>query len=168
MKKKISAGLSRRCQREEWRYLILGQACFHLGMLEDALVFLQSGKRVVVVALRRERTTLNDDSFFSHNSSSESEIVRHLLGNIEFLLRRKTIVVAALDVSCYSESERNFSKFINGRRDTPQGFIGECYMLREKSYRATGRVIDSIVDCNRTLALYPTCIEAFNHMGLPI
>jgi hypothetical protein len=92
-------------------------------MLEDALVFLQSGKRVVLASLRRERTTLNDDSFFSHNSSLESEIIRHFLGNIKFLLRRKIVVVAALDVSCYSESERNFSKFLDGRRGTPQGFI---------------------------------------------
>ena len=76
--------------------------------------------------------------------------------------------MAALDVSCYSESEMNFSKFLEGRRGTPQGFIEECYMLREKTYRAIGRVIDSIVDCNRTLALYPTCIEAFNHTSLPI
>jgi hypothetical protein len=109
--------------------LILGQACFHLGMLEDALVFLQSGKRVVVVALRRESTTLNDDSFCSHNSCSESEIARHLLGNINFSWKIKIVVVAALDVSCYSESERNFSKFLDGRRGTPQGFIEECYML---------------------------------------
>jgi hypothetical protein len=109
--------------------LIFGQACFHLGMLEDALVFLQSGKRVVVVALRRESTTLNDDRFCSHNSCSESEIVRHLLGNINFLWKIKIVVVAALDVSCYSESERNFSKFLDGRRGTPQGFIEECYML---------------------------------------
>jgi hypothetical protein len=137
-------------------------------MLEDALAFLQSGKRVVAAALRRERTTLNDDTFFSNNSFSESEIVRHLLGNIKFLLRRKIVVVAALDVSCYSESERNFLKFLDGRSGTPQGFIEKFYILLEKTYRAIGRVTDSIFDCNRTLALYPTCIEAFKHTGLPI
>jgi hypothetical protein len=71
LKKKFSAGLSRRCEWEEWRYLILGQACCHLGMLEDALVLLQSGKKAAAAALRRESTTLNDDSFCSENSASE-------------------------------------------------------------------------------------------------
>lgn len=33
-------------------------------------------------------------------------------------------------------------------------------MLRATAYQAAGRVTDSIADCNRTLALDPTCIEA--------
>jgi hypothetical protein len=83
-----------------------------------------------------------------------------LLGNIKFLLRRKTALVAALDAGHYSESARHFSKILDGRRGTPQGFIAECYMLRATAYQAAGRVTDSITDCNRTLALDRTCIEA--------
>lgn len=99
--------------------MILGQACCHLGMMEDALVLLQSGKRAAAAAIRRESMTLNDDSFCSENSSSELEIVSHLLGNIKFLLRRKTAAMAALDAGLYSESARHFSKIIDGRRGTP-------------------------------------------------
>lgn len=160
LKTKLLAGLSRRCEREEWRYLVLGQACCHLGMMEDALVLLQSGKRVASAAFRRESTCRNDDSFCAENSASESEIVSHLLGNIKFLLRRKAAAVAALDAGLYSESARHFSKIIDGRRGTPQGFIAECYMLRATAYQSAGRVTDSIADCNRTLALDPSCIEA--------
>lgn len=160
LKKKLLAGLSRRCEREEWRFLVLGQACCHLGMMEDALVLLQSGKRVASAAFRRESTSRNDDSFCSENSASESEIVSHLLGNIKLLLRRKAAAAAALDAGLYSESVRHFTKILDGRRGTPQGFISECYMLRATAYQAAGRVTDSIADCNRTLALDPVCIEA--------
>jgi tetratricopeptide (TPR) repeat protein len=126
---------------------------------------LQSGKRVASAAFRRESTSRNDDSFCSENSASESEIVSHLLGNIKFLLRRKAAAVAALDAGLYSESARHFSKILDGRRGTPQGFISECYMLRATAYQAAGRVTDSIADCNRTLALDPTCIEALTTRG---
>eukprot|EP01018_Ginkgo_biloba_P027414 Gb_38343 [translate_table: standard] len=160
LKKKLLAGLSRRCEREEWRYLVLGQACCHLGMMEDAMILLQSGKRVASAAFRRESICWNDDSFCSENSASESEIVSHLLGNIKFLLRRRAAAVAALDAGLYSESVRHFSKILDGRRGTPQGFIAECYMFRATAYQAGGRITDAIADCNRTLALNPTCIEA--------
>ncbi|GLJ09066.1 hypothetical protein SUGI_0101100 [Cryptomeria japonica] len=160
LKKKLLAGLSKRCEREEWRYLVLGQACCHLGLMEDALLLLQSGKRVASAAFRRESICRSDDSFCSENSATDAEVVSHLLGNIKLLLRRKVAAMAALDAGLYLESARHFSKILDGRRGTPQGFIAECYMLRATAYQADGRVTDSIADCNRTLALDPTCMEA--------
>eukprot|EP01018_Ginkgo_biloba_P015442 Gb_13961 [translate_table: standard] len=161
LKKLLLTGLSKRCEREEWRYLVLGQACCHLGMMEDAMILLQSSKRAASAAFRQKSRCRNDDSFSSENwTSSESEIVSHLLGNIKLLLRRRAAAMAALDAGLYSESARHFSKILDGKRGTPQGFIAECYMYRAAAHHASGRVADAIADCNRTLALDPTCIEA--------
>ncbi|KAH9306654.1 hypothetical protein KI387_011058, partial [Taxus chinensis] len=131
LRKKLLAGLSKRREREEWRYLVLGQACCHLGLMEDALLLLQSGKRVSYAALRRESICRSEDSFCSENSSSDSEVVSHLLGNIK--------------ASSEEESDR-YGCF-------------RCRSLL-RVYQADGRVTDSIADCNRTLALDPMCMEA--------
>ncbi|GFZ13789.1 tetratricopeptide repeat (TPR)-like superfamily protein [Actinidia rufa] len=141
LKKKVMAGLCKNCDKEgQWRYLVLGQACCHLGLMEDAMLLLQTGKRLATAAFRRE-------SICCH---------------IKLLLRRKTAAIAALDAGLYSEAIRHFSKIVDGRRGAPQAFLAECYMYRASAYRSTGRITESIADCNRTLALDPTSIEALN------
>uniref|UniRef100_R7W5J8 Uncharacterized protein n=1 Tax=Aegilops tauschii TaxID=37682 RepID=R7W5J8_AEGTA len=55
IKRRVVAGLSRSSEAEtQWRYLVLGQACFHLGLMEDAVVLLQTGRRLATAAFRRE------------------------------------------------------------------------------------------------------------------
>ncbi|XP_050377431.1 uncharacterized protein LOC126794705 isoform X2 [Argentina anserina] len=182
LKKKVMAGLCKNCDKEgQWRYLVLGQACCHLGLMEDAMALLQTGKRLAAAAFRRESTSLSDDSFsfpnfFSRTSSSstnnapstpprtltETETVTHLLSHIKQLLRRRTAALAALEVGAYAESIRHFSKILDGRRGAPQGFLAECYMQRASAYQATGRIAEAIADCNRTLALDPSCIQALD------
>ncbi|KAL6179620.1 hypothetical protein ACLB2K_051133 [Fragaria x ananassa] len=180
LKKKVMAGLCKNGDKEgQWRYLVLGQACCHLGLMEDAMALLQTGKRLAAAAFRRESTSLSDDSFsfpnfFNNTSSSnnapstpprtitETETVTHLLSHIKQLLRRRTAALAALEVGAYSESIRHFSKILDGRRGAPQGFLAECYMQRASAYRATGRIAEAIADCNRTLALDPSCIQALD------
>ncbi|KAL5677157.1 hypothetical protein ACJX0J_013288, partial [Zea mays] len=51
-------------------YLVLGQAWFHLGLIEDAMVLLQTGRRLASVAFRRESVCWSDDSFSSSSSSA--------------------------------------------------------------------------------------------------
>jgi len=51
----------------QWRYLVLGQACFHLGLMEDAVVLLQTGRRLATAAFRRESVCLSEDSFSPSN-----------------------------------------------------------------------------------------------------
>ncbi|KAK9282126.1 hypothetical protein L1049_005038 [Liquidambar formosana] len=64
LKKKVMAGLSKHCDKEgQWRYLVLGQACCHLGLMEDAMALLQTGKRLATAAFRRESICWSDDSF---------------------------------------------------------------------------------------------------------
>ncbi|KAF8394644.1 hypothetical protein HHK36_020860 [Tetracentron sinense] len=175
LKKKVMAGLWKNCEKEgQWRYLVLGQACCHLGLMEDSMVLLQTGKRLATAAFRRESVCWSEDSFsFSNvaicsdiNNSNppptESESVTQLLGHIKLLLRRKTSALAALDAGLYSEAIRHFSKILEGRRGTPQGFLAECYVHRASAYRSAGRIAESIADCNRTLALEPTCIQALS------
>lgn len=182
LKKKVMAGLCKNCDKEgQWRYMVLGQACCHLGLMEDAMALLQTGKRLAAAAFRRESTCLSDDSFAFPNffndtwSSStnnapstpprtltETETVTHLLSHIKQLLRRRTAALAALEVGAYAESIRHFSKILDGRRGAPQGFLAECYMQRASAYRATGRIAEAIADCNRTLALDPSCIQALD------
>nr|DAD38222.1 TPA_asm: hypothetical protein HUJ06_008863 [Nelumbo nucifera] len=155
------------------RYLVLGRACCHLGLMEDAMVLLQTGKRLASAAFRRQSVSWSDDSFSISNVAScgscnapatlpptESESVTQLVSHIKLLLRRRTAALAALDAGLYSEAIRHFSKILDGRRGTPQGFLAECYMHRAAAYRAAGRIAEAIADCNRTLALDPTCIPA--------
>lgn len=154
------------------RYLVLGQACCHLGLMEDAIVLLQTGKRLATDAFRRESICWSEDSFsFAKYPISgknccttlpitESETISQLLSHIKLLLRRKTAAIAALDAGLYSEAIRHFSKIVDGRRGAPQGFMAECYMYRASAYRSSGRIAEAIADCNRTLALDPSCIGA--------
>lgn len=92
--------------------------------------------------------------------SSESETISQLLSHIKLLLRRKTAAIAAHDAGLYSEAIRHFTKIVDGRRGAPQGFMAGCYMHRASAYRSSGRIAEAIADCNRTLALDPSCIDA--------
>lgn len=140
------------------------------------MVLLQTGKRLASAAFRRESVCWSDDSFsfsiaavsneINPNSGpsmpifSEAESVTHLLANIKLLLRRRTAALAALDAGLHSEAIRHFSKIVENRRGTPQGFLAECYIHRAAAYRAAGRIAEAIADCNRTLALDPSSIPA--------
>ncbi|GAB4830561.1 hypothetical protein Ancab_020326 [Ancistrocladus abbreviatus] len=183
LKKKVMAGLCKNCEKEgQWRYLVLGQACCHLGLMEDAMVLLQTGKRLSTDAFRRKSVSWSEDSFSSAHiplpiigdsattttnhhlpqqpPPTESETVTHILAQIKLLLRRRTAALAALDAGLYTEAIRHFTKIVDGRRPAPQGFLAECYMHRSTAYRAAGRIAESIADCNRTLALDPSFIQA--------
>ncbi|KAF7804911.1 DnaJ heat shock n-terminal domain-containing protein [Senna tora] len=168
LKKKVMAGLCKNGDKEgQWRYLVLGQACCHLGLMEDAMVLLQTGKRLASAAFRRESVCWSDDSFSLPNipfagDTTNAETVTQLLSHIKLLLRRRTAAIAALDAGLYSEAIRHFSKIVDGRRGAPQGFLAECYMHRASAYRSAGRIAEAIADCNRTLALDPTCIQALD------
>ncbi|XP_071718799.1 uncharacterized protein [Rutidosis leptorrhynchoides] len=175
LKKKVRAGLRKNCDKEgQWRYLVLGQACCHLGLMEDAMALLQTGKRLASEAFRRESICWSDDSFsfsseiFTDGNQpqtpprTESESIGHLLGHIKLLVRRKTAAIAALEAGLYSEAIRHFSKIVDGRRGAPQGFLAECYMHRATAYQSSGRIAEAIADCNRTLALDPSSIEALS------
>lgn len=161
----------------KFRYMILGQACCHLGLMEDAMALLQTGKRLATAAFRRQSVCWSEDSFSisattgtsattptspPRNDPTDSETVNQLLAHIKLLLRRKTAALAALDAGLYSEAIRHFTKIVDGRRGAPQGFLAECYMNRASAYRSAGRIAESIADCNRTLALDPTCIQALD------
>ncbi|KAG2697612.1 hypothetical protein I3760_07G114800 [Carya illinoinensis] len=178
LKKKVMAGLYKNCDKDgQWRYLVLGQACCHLGLMEDAMALLQTGKRLATAAFRQESICWSDDSFSVSSTVTIStttppttpprdptdlESVNQLISHIKLLLRRKTAALAALDAGLYSEAIRHFSKIVDGRRGAPQGFLAECYMHRASAYRSAGRIAESIADCNRTLALDPTCIQALD------
>lgn len=142
--------------------------------MEDAMALLQTGKRLASAAFRRQSISWSDDSFslsadtFTNNNEpqtpprTESENICHLLSHIKLLVRRKTAAIAALEAGLYTESIRHFTKIVDGRRGAPQGFLAECYMNRAFAYQSSGRIAEAIADCNRTLALDPSCIEALN------
>ncbi|XP_074354222.1 uncharacterized protein LOC141693115 [Apium graveolens] len=179
LKKKVLAKLGKKGECEgQWRYLVLGQACCHLGLVEDALVLLQTAKRLASEACRRESICWSDDSFsFStfplsgeilvnnHPQSppkTEYETISHLLCHIKFLLGRKTSAIAALNAGLNAEAIRHFTKIVESRRGAPQGFLAECYTYRASAYRCAGRIAESLADCNRALALDPSCIDALS------
>lgn len=150
--------------REQWRFTVLGVACCHLGMMEDAMILLSCSKRAASAAHRKLSSKFNEDFFFPDGTQSTGDVglVNQLLGNIKTLVRRRTAALAALDAGLYTEAARHFSKIIDGRRGTPQGFIAECYMHRAVAYQSTSKIIDALVDCNRSIALNPLCAEALS------
>ncbi|KAJ9547504.1 hypothetical protein OSB04_020047 [Centaurea solstitialis] len=136
LKKKVRAGLGKNSDKDaQWRYLVLGQACCHLGLMEDAMALLQTGKRLASAAFRRESICWSDDSFsfsaeiFTDGNQpqtpprTESESIGHLLGHIKLLVRRKTAAIAALEAGLYTEAIRHFSKIVDGRREPPRGSL---------------------------------------------
>ncbi|XP_076958915.1 uncharacterized protein LOC143634814 [Bidens hawaiensis] len=171
LKKKVRNGIRRSCEKEgQWRYLVLGQACCHLGLMEDAMALLQTGKRLASAAFRRESICWTDDSFsFSTDDNqpqtpprTELESICHLLSHIKLLVRRKTAALAALEAGLHTEAIRHFTKIVDGRRAAPQGFLAECYMHRAAAYQSSGRIAEAIADCNRALALDPSSIVALS------
>ncbi|KAH7437196.1 hypothetical protein KP509_05G060400 [Ceratopteris richardii] len=150
-----------------WRYLILGQACCHLGMMEDAMLLLQNGKRTASAASRRFSNGMRDDEFGSDigvdaMQAAEFDLVNHMLANIKLLLRRRGAAEAALEAGLYTESVRHFTMIIDNSKSTPPAFLEDCYLHRAIAYQASGRVVDAIADCNRTLALNPRCTKALS------
>ncbi|KMZ63171.1 DNAJ heat shock N-terminal domain-containing protein [Zostera marina] len=172
LRKKVLAGLKKRSRREgHWRYIVLGHACCHLGMLEDAMVLLQTGRRLAASSFRRESKDLHDDEFSDHLHSSfnipsatlnltELETTANLLSHIKLLIRRRTAAVAALEADLPSESIRHFSKILDSRRGIPSTFAALCFIGRAAANKSAGRIADSISDCNRALSLDPTSIPA--------
>ncbi|XP_047968676.1 uncharacterized protein LOC125212521 [Salvia hispanica] len=174
LKKKVISGLFKNVEESgQWRYSVLGQACCHLGLMEDALVLLQTGKRLATAAFRRRSNSLTDDIFssinhpFSGNNhepkrhpKTEFESISRLLCHTKLLIRRKTAAVAALDAGLHAEAVRHFMKILDGRRGAPQGFLAECYVHRASAFRSAGRIAEAIGDCNRALALDTSCIDA--------
>ncbi|CAN0885469.1 hypothetical protein LINGRAHAP2_LOCUS15125 [Linum grandiflorum] len=148
--------------------------------MEDAMVLLQTGKRLSTAAFRRQSISWSDDSFSLSNFTlsstgdstappptnpprtfpTESENISRLLSHIKLLLHRRAAAIAALDAGLYSEAIRHFSKIVDGRRGAPQGFLAECYMNRASAYKSCSRIAEAIADCNKTLALDPSSIQA--------
>ncbi|KAI5068051.1 hypothetical protein GOP47_0017045 [Adiantum capillus-veneris] len=151
-------------EREQWKYIVLGQACRHLGMMEDAMILLSNGKRFASAAQRKQSSRFNEDSFLldGTHAAADVEVVNDLLINIKSLLRRRTAALAALDVGLYTEAARHFSKIIDGRKGTPQGFVAECYMYRAFAHQAANKIVDALADYNRCLVLNPMCAEALS------
>ncbi|CAL9145982.1 unnamed protein product [Musa hybrid cultivar] len=170
LKRRLLAGLFKTSQGEgEWRYLVLGQACCHLGMMEDAMVLLQTSRRLASAASRRESVCWSDDSFDSAAGEdggvaafpfSESESASQLLAHVKLILRRRAAALAALDTGLPAEAVRHFSKVLDSRRGLPGSFAAGCLVGRATAYRAIGRLADGIADCNRALAVDPSFIPA--------
>lgn len=173
LKRMVMAGLCKNYHKEgHWRYLVLGQACLHLGLMEDALLLLQAGKRLDAASLRHFSTSCSDDNFpfFRLPISSENrpppppkteiENISPLITHIKQMLRRKTAALATLDAGLYSESIRHFSKILDSRRGGPQAFLTECYIYRATAYKFLNKIADSIADCNKALSLDPSSLEA--------
>uniref|UniRef100_A0ACD5YBX5 Uncharacterized protein n=1 Tax=Avena sativa TaxID=4498 RepID=A0ACD5YBX5_AVESA len=188
IKRRLVAGISRSSSDEtQWRYLVLGQACFHLGLMEDAVALLQTGRRLASAAFRRESVCWSEDSFSPSNSTanamsgpgsrrasssfgpasgmpppSEADSVSQLLAHVKLLLRRRAAAVAALDAGLPAEAVRHFSKVLDARRGgvLPHSFATACLVGRAAAFRASGRPADAIADCNRALALDPAFIPA--------
>ncbi|XP_047065287.1 uncharacterized protein LOC124673214 [Lolium rigidum] len=182
IKRRVVAGISRSSDTEtQWRYLVLGQACFHLGLMEDAVVLLQTGRRLASAAFRRESVCWSEDSFSPPSSTanvvsmpagrrassgmpppSEADSLSQLLAHVKLLLRRRAAAMAALDAGLPAEAVRHFSKVLDARRGgvLPHSFATACLVGRAASFRASGRPADAIADCNRALALDPAFIPA--------
>ncbi|KAK1294346.1 hypothetical protein QJS10_CPA16g01632 [Acorus calamus] len=171
-KRFLVGGLSKNSEMEgQWRYGVLGQACSHLGLMEDALVLLQTAKRLATADFRRRSNFFSDDIIAKSPSptlSDSSRDVARLLAHVKLLLRRRAAALAAHDAGLHAESVRHFTKLLEGGNGSragpvPSTFIADCYVHRARACRAAGRgLAESIADCNRALALDPSSIPALS------
>lgn len=161
----------------EWRYLVLGQACFHLGLMEDAAALLQTGRRLASAAFRRQSVSWSDDTFSPNSGSNtkpptssspppapDDDAATHLLAHVKLLLRRRAAGMAALDAGLPAEAARHFSKILGsgggGAPKLPHSFAAACLVSRAAAFSGAGKAADAIADCNRALALDPAYIPA--------
>jgi len=152
--------------------------------MEDAVVLLQTGRRLATAAFRRESVCLSEDSFSPSNllmaknaapanrrtsssnkssstTASEAESVSQLLAHVKLLRRHRATAVAALDTGLPGEAVRHFNKVLDTRRSVlPHPFATACLVGRAAAFRSAGRPADAIADCNRALALDPAFIPA--------
>jgi hypothetical protein len=149
--------------------------------MEDAMVLLQTARRLASAAFRRESNCLSDDSFStssiplpSSNKNQnlytrtqsisqqqfEPEPTTQLLVHVKCLLRRRAAAQAALEAGLHSESVRHFSRILDGRFDLPVTFAAACFVGRAAANRAAGHLADAVSDCNCALALDPSSIPA--------
>ncbi|WOL18378.1 hypothetical protein Cni_G27173 [Canna indica] len=173
LKRKVMSGILKSSDDEgHWRYLVLGSACCRLGLIEDAMVLLQTGRRLAAAASRRRSVCFSNDRFISYSSGAEGsgaapsstqtelESASQLLTHIKLLLRRASAAAAVLDADAPAEAARHFSKVLDGRRGVPAGFAAGCFVARAAAYSAAGRLAEAIADCNRALAVEPSFVEA--------
>lgn len=149
--------------------------------MEDAIVLLQTARRLASAAFRRESNCLSDDSFSASSiplpasnsnqnsntrtqpasqSQFEAEPTTQLLAHVKLVLRRRAAAVAALEAGLPSESVRHFTKILDSRCGVPVPFASACLVGRAAANRAAGRLADAVSDCNRALALDPSSIPA--------
>ncbi|RWW23155.1 hypothetical protein GW17_00012616 [Ensete ventricosum] len=137
--------------------------------MEDAMVLLQTSRRLASAASRRESVCWSDDSFGPSAGGdgcsaappfSDSESASQLLAHVKLILRRRAAAVAALDAGLPAEAVRHFTKVLDTRRGLPGSFAAGCLVGRAAAYRGTGRLADAIADCNRALAVDPSSIPA--------
>ncbi|KAI4340251.1 hypothetical protein MLD38_025110 [Melastoma candidum] len=159
----VMGGIWKNChKRVRWRYLVLGQACCNLGLLEDAMVLLQTGKRLATAAFRRESICWPDDSFTLTSLPEEAMIGTEQNTPPHLLAERRKAAVAALDAGLHSEAIRHFAKILDSRHCAPQGFLAECYVHRATEYKSLGRIVESIA-CRLCL---PDCLHDLEHLKL--
>ncbi|KAK8972235.1 hypothetical protein V6N11_028941 [Hibiscus sabdariffa] len=101
-----------------------------------------------------------------HKSSfSKFENISQLLSHIKLLIRRRAAAITAFDACLNHEAICHFSNIVDGCRPAPQGFLAKSYMQRASACKAFGCIAKSILDCNKTLALDPTCIQALDTLA---
>lgn len=99
-----------------WQCLMLGQATYHLGWLDQALVLLRRAKHMSLTAYRKEAAALEDDYFRdAESATSPLETLNRLILIIRFLLWRQSAGDAAYAAGLFHEAVRHYSK---GRQDT--------------------------------------------------
>ena len=107
--------------KQQWEYLVLGRAYCQLGLMEDTMVLLQTGKRLATAAFRRESSPRVSPSCSAISNSqprilmTESESITQLLSHIK-LIRRRTVALAALDAGLYSEAIHHASMHMKAFR----------------------------------------------------
>ncbi|CAI5470579.1 unnamed protein product [Closterium sp. Yama58-4] len=155
-----------------WQCLLLGQATYHLGWLDEALVLLRRAKRLSQAVARKESALMDEDQFpvfdASHPaataplsaSSSAGETLNRLILVIRFLLWRRSAGDAAFAAGLYLEAVRHYSKVLESKKGIPQSLAASLFLRRAAAFQASSRIADAIADCSRASALEPHRADA--------
>ncbi|CAI5457901.1 unnamed protein product [Closterium sp. Yama58-4] len=155
-----------------WQCLLLGQATYHLGWLDEALVLLRRAKRLSQAVARKESALMDEDQFpvfdAAHPaamaplsaSSSAGETLNRLILVIRFLLWRRSAGDAAFAAGLYPEAVRHYSKVLESKKGIPQSLAASLFLRRAAAFQASSRIADAIADCSRASALEPHRADA--------
>lgn len=130
-----------------WRCRMIFKSYFHLGKLEDAVLFLEKQEKL--------------HSLTKSNGSNSIESSIQLASTVRELLRLKAAGNEAFQSGKYAEAVEHYTAALSCNAES-QPFSAICFCNRAAAYKAWGQISDAIADCSLAIALDGNYLKAIS------